>query len=220
VQDDEYEKRGITVTLPTQSTATLGSNSHDLKELERIAKLVESEKGIHLDIGCGAAKMEGYIGMDVRAMEGVDIVHDVNIHPWPLPDECVSLAICSHLVEHIPPVAIRPDGHTWFPFVAFMDEVWRLMKVGGTFMISLPYAHSEGFAQDPTHVNMCNHTTFKYFDPTHSLWGIYQAKPWFIQYTSYNTIGNLEIALKKHSDLSEEKLNDEYEKWFPLKRNE
>lgn len=152
--------------------------------------------GIRLDIGCGAAKQPGFVGLDIRDVSGVDIVHDVNSHPWPLPDESVLLAMCSHLVEHIPPVAIGPQG-TWFPFVAFMDEVWRVLKPEAPLMIACPHALSPGFAQDPTHCNPCNEATWSYFDPSQSLYAIYQPRPWRIRTMSWNPAANIEVVLCK-----------------------
>lgn len=160
---------------------------------------VQERSGIILDIGCGANKHPGSVGMDIRALPGVDVVHDINVHPWPLPDECVITAIASHLVEHIPPVAIGPDGHTWFPFVAFMDEVWRVLKVDGQFAIALPHGYSPGYLQDPTHCNACNEATWAYFDPEHPsmLWTIYKPKPWKIESLNWSLIGNMEVLLRK-----------------------
>lgn len=164
-----------------------------------IAELIKEKGGIRLDIGSGANVQEGFIGMDVRPLPGVDIVHDVNIHPWPLPSECVLLAVCSHLVEHIPPAAIRPDGSTWFPFVAFMDELWRVCKVGAEVAISLPHGSSQGFLQDPTHCNPCNERTWAYFDPDQILWTIYKPKPWRIKHLNWSPVANVEVALVKRA---------------------
>ena len=90
-------------------------------------ELIRTNQGISIDLGCGEHKTPGFVGLDVRDMPGVDIVHDLNVHPWPLPDECVTRIACSHVVEHIPPVAISELG-TWFPFVQFMEEAWRISK--------------------------------------------------------------------------------------------
>ena len=34
------------------------------------------ERFIRLDVGCGSNKQHGYVGMDIRKIKGVDIVHD------------------------------------------------------------------------------------------------------------------------------------------------
>ena len=95
--------------------------------------LLAESAGIRLDIGCGANKQDGFVGIDMQPLPGVDIIWDVNIHPWPLPDECALVAMCSHLVEHIPPCIVTAEGTRW-PFLEFMDEVWRLLKPNGEFI--------------------------------------------------------------------------------------
>ncbi len=94
---------------------TLRSPRLKREDVER--EIIEAKLGISLDLGCGANKHPGFVGLDVRDLPGVDIVHDLNVYPWPLPDESVNRITCSHVVEHIPPVAISELG-TWFPFVA------------------------------------------------------------------------------------------------------
>lgn len=183
---------------------------------QSIKGLLKEKSGIHLDLGCGDNKQPGFVGMDVRTLPGVDIVHDVNVHPWPLPDDCVTRVMASHLVEHIPPVAVNGKG-TWFPFVAFMDEVWRVCRVGAEFLISAPYWTSPGFAQDPTHVNAINETTLAYFDPLHhsQLWQIYKPKPWYYRYVSYDPLWSIEIMLMRHSE-DEELWQEERKQWGPM----
>jgi hypothetical protein len=161
-----------------------------------IDELLRERGGIMLDIGCGANKQTNFVGMDVRPLDGVDIVHDFNVHPWPLPDGCVISAIASHVVEHVPPVSIGPDG-TRFPFIEFMDEVWRVLKVGGDFAIVVPHGRSSGYLQDPTHVNACNENTWFYFVPSHPLWSIYQPRPWAVKARQWSPTTNIEVVLTK-----------------------
>jgi hypothetical protein len=47
---------------------------------------IEAARGIRLDLGCGRFKHELAIGIDREAHEGVDLVHDLTVAPWPLPD--------------------------------------------------------------------------------------------------------------------------------------
>ena len=177
-----------------------------------INELLKERSGIRLDIGCGENKQPGWVGMDVQEMPGVDIVHDVNVHPWPLPDESVLMAMCSHLVEHIPPVAFS-DGKTIFPFIQFMDEVWRVLKYDGQFAISCPHGSSQGFLQDPTHCNAVNEATWAYFDPLEAnglLYSFYRPKPWKINFLSWAPNANIEVVLvKRRIDQSYGGGNDE-----------
>ena len=158
-----------------------------------IEALVAENAGIKLDIGCGANKQDGFVGLDVRPLPNVDIVHDILVRPWPLPDECVLVAVAAHLVEHIPP-------HD-FQFVKFMDEVWRVMKPYGQFAIVTPHGMSQGYIQDPTHCNPCNERTWDYFCPEQpsGLWNFYQPKPWRLRTDPPvgHPAGNMELVLIK-----------------------
>lgn len=166
-----------------------------------ITALLDSKTGIRLDIGCGANKVhESWLGMDHQQLPGVDLVHNWNDFPWPLPDEIALQCLASHVVEHVNPA----DGH----FLRWMDEVWRITKPGGTFVVIVPYAGSHGFWQDPTHCNGVNETTWCYFDPTHpsGLWNFYKPKPWRIVpgYPKWNPAINLEVMLERLPEVQSE----------------
>ena len=64
----------------------------------RVAELLASKSGIQLDLGGGANPQRGFINMDKRELPEVDIIHDLEAFPWPLPDECAMRIIASHLV--------------------------------------------------------------------------------------------------------------------------
>lgn len=164
---------------------------------------LEQLSGISLDIGCGANKQPNFFGIDIQDLPGVDLIWDFNIIPWPLPDECALRAMASHIVEHVPPVSLE-NGKTRFPFIEFMDEVWRLLKVDGEFMIACPHGSSQGFLQDPTHCNALNEATWAYFDPYENntggmLYQFYKPKPWRIKYLSWSPAANIEVVLVKRA---------------------
>lgn len=163
-----------------------GLKDPDIKKL-----LEDNNLGIKLDIGCGANKQPGFVGIDIRAEKGVDIVHNLEETPWPLPDKSVSLAVASHVLEHINP-------HN-FVFVNVMNEIWRILKPGGRFVFVVPYAGSAGFWQDPTHCNGITEATLSYFDPLDKsgLYHIYKPMPWKIVESYWQINGNLEVVLEK-----------------------
>lgn len=156
---------------------------------------VKSLTGVRLDVGCGANKQLGFVGMDKRQVKGpdgkdiVDVIHDIEVFPWPFADESVLDILCSHIIEHIKP---------WL-MVDFMDEMWRVMKPGGQLVISMPYGVSYPYVQDPTHCNPCNEATFQYFDPRFPLYKIYEPKPWLISFGFPTWIagGWLELLMRK-----------------------
>lgn len=161
---------------------------------DQIVELMKTHAGIRLDIGCGQAKQPGFVGMDKRALPGVDIVHDWNDYPWPLPNECVVLALASHVVEHVNPA----DGG----FLRWMDELWRVMRFDGEVGIACPHGYSPGYLQDPTHCNPCSEATWGYFDPLeqNGLYYIYRPKPWRIKALTWNPAANIELVLVKRRE--------------------
>jgi SAM-dependent methyltransferase len=159
--------------------------------------LLKSKTHININLGAGEAPIAGFINVDLKSLPFIDVVWDLEQFPWPFPDECADLIVASQLVEHINP-------HKGI-FMKFMDEVWRITKTGGQFMIATPYAGSVAYYQDPTHCNPCNEMTWEYFDPFGptsggGLYKNYKPRPWKIVENSWYSQGNMEIILEKRPD--------------------
>ena len=156
---------------------------------------IEQKRGILLDIACGSNKRKGFVGMDKRQVDGVDIVHDLEVFPYPLDDESCLTIVGSHIVEHIKP---------WL-MIDFMNELWRLLKPDGQLAFSMPYGVSYGYVQDPTHCNAVNEATWQYFDPDKPLYQIYRPKPWKIApgFPVWQATGNMEVVMEKTSEVAE-----------------
>ena len=143
---------------------------------------------MRLDLGCGSAKQPGFIGMDIRKVKGVDIVHNAEKFPYPLPDNCCFQIVMSHLWEHIKP-HLRID---------LMNELWRIMEPDGQLFIASPYYQSQGAFQDPTHYGCPTENTFLYFCPAfEGLYKIYEPKPWKIVKNDYQAgyLGAVNVVL-------------------------
>lgn len=190
-----------------------------------IKQILEENKTVKLDVACGAQKNPGFIGMDVFPYPGVDIVHNALSFPWPLPNDSVNMIVASHFLEHIPPTgvdvhlsglidlliekkiitskeALNKFGnyHIFSYFISFLDEAWRVLKVGGQLAFVAPYYSSIGMAQDPTHIKMICEASMMYFDPeVHGgmLWNFYRPKPWKIEMQSFQGNGNIEAIISK-----------------------
>jgi len=121
-----------------------------------------------LDIGCGFNKEDGYTGIDKQDRDGVDIVHDLEVFPWPIETESCEHIVASHIAEHIKP---------WLQ-MDFMNECWRVLKPGGQLQLNVPYANTHGEVQDPTHCTSFNELTWFYYDPKYKFYEMYQPKPW------------------------------------------
>jgi len=162
----------------------------------KVASLLKkSNTGIKLDLGGGGNPQPGFVNVDCRKLPQVDIVHNLEKYPWPLPSESVGFMMASHLLEHIDPAR----GN----FLKFMDEAWRVMKPDGEFMIAVPYAGSPGMYQDPTHCNFLIERTWAYFDPLEAgggLYKIYEPAPWKVKFCTWNAYGNMELVLVKRRD--------------------
>ena len=150
---------------------------------------LEKRRGLLLDVGCGQAKDPRFIGIDKRKLPGVDIVHDLEKFPWPLENESCLTVVGSHIAEHINPQLT----------IDFFNEIWRVLKFDGQLALSMPYAGSPVYWQDPTHCNGFSQVTFQYFDPDYPLYGIYKPKPWAIEkgFPVYQINGNLEVLMRK-----------------------
>jgi hypothetical protein len=176
-----------------------------------IDQLLKEKSGIKLDLCCGANKHgPDWVGMDILDLPGVDLVWDIIVTPWPLPDECVSVAIASHVLEHIPKTqVIYKDGglQTINPLLMVMNELWRVMKPDGSFAIAVPHGASPGFMQDPTHASQINENTWAYFDPLMYdglLYNFYRPLPWRVKVNArgeplltFDPSGNMEVVLQK-----------------------
>lgn len=149
-----------------------------------------------LDIGCGNHKDQGWVGIDIQDLPGVNLVHDLNVHPWPLVSGSMIEAKAWHIVEHIPPVSVTELG-TRRPFLEFMDEIWRVLEPEARLDIETPYGYSDGFIHDPTHVNPIDEITFEHFDPDYPRYRTYQPKPWKIINLSWTRDGNVNIVMRK-----------------------
>lgn len=115
----------------------------------------------NLDIGCGSAKKDGFIGMDIMPFPCVDIVHNLDTAPWPIQDNSIDLVVSSHVIEHVDSV------------ITFMSEIYRVLKKGGRVVIRYPhYSHRNTF-RDPTHKRYLTLESLDYFTEGTGLCGMY-----------------------------------------------
>lgn len=115
-----------------------------------------------LDLGCGASKRDGFIGVDSLSLPGVDIVHNLSAYPYPFEDNSIEEVWMDNVLEHIPnPLKV-------------VEEIHRICKNGAKVKVGVPYFRSFYATIDPTHVNFFGVYWFNYFDPSHSFFHKYQ----------------------------------------------
>jgi acetyltransferase-like isoleucine patch superfamily enzyme/SAM-dependent methyltransferase len=105
---------------------------------------------VRVDLGCGARKAPGFIGVDVFPAPGVDIVADLST-AFPFADNSVDELRAYDFIEHL------PDR------LRTMNEIWRVCKDGALVDLFVPSTDGRGAFQDPTHVSFWNVNSFKYF---------------------------------------------------------
>lgn len=122
-----------------------------------------------LDLGCGPQPKNPFnadevFGIDVREDLEANIRRaDLTVEPIPYENDWFEYVSAHDFLEHIPRVVYTPMRRN--AFVELMNEVYRVLKVGGMFLSLTPaYPHAAAF-QDPTHVNIITEETFPlYFD--------------------------------------------------------
>jgi SAM-dependent methyltransferase len=122
-----------------------------------------------LDLGCGAApknffEAEEVYGIDVREdLEKNIHVADLAIESIPFPDNFFDYVTAHDFLEHIPRLVYLPQRRN--SFVELMNEIWRVLKVGGRLLSVTPAYPQPAAFVDPTHVNFITEQTFTlYFD--------------------------------------------------------
>ena len=90
--------------------------------------------------------------MDVVSLPGVNVVHDMNIAPWPFADNTFDEFVFDDVLEHSK------------NFLGILAEVYRVAKQGATVKISLPHFSSDNMYSDPTHTIFFSSRSFNYFD--------------------------------------------------------
>lgn len=114
-----------------------------------------------LDVGCGKNKTEGAIGIDFCKIEGVDIIHDLNVFPYPFDDNTFDRVIMKHIIEHLDNI------------VRVMEEIHRICKPGAEVLIKTPHFSCRDSWRDPTHKYHLALDSFDYFTENTSLTNYY-----------------------------------------------
>jgi len=104
-----------------------------------------------IDIGCGPSKRDGFTGIDILPLSGVDILRDVDRHGLPFSDGTIAAVHSSHFLEHVREL------------VFVMNEIHRVCVDGAVVQLIVPTLLGPWAAADPTHVRLFNARSFGYF---------------------------------------------------------
>lgn len=104
-----------------------------------------------LQLACGQRPKPGFINTDMVKLDGVDVVHDLNVTPWPWDDNTFTLVEGFDIFEHV-------DNP-----IAFITECHRILKPGKYLHLHTSYWRNPDSYTDPTHKRFCTENTFDYW---------------------------------------------------------
>lgn len=98
-----------------------------------------SGPGRVLDVGCGSAKLAGAVGLDISSDTDADVVHDLDVFPYPFDDDSFDQVLMQDVLEHLrEPIKV-------------IDELHRICRPGARIHLRTPHFSSLLAYSDPTH---------------------------------------------------------------------
>jgi SAM-dependent methyltransferase len=104
-------------------------------------QLKPSGAGRVLDVGCGTKRHPGAVGIDLSADTDADVVHDLDVRPWPLEDASFDQILLQDVLEHLKD-----------PYAVFA-ELHRVARPGARVHLRTPHFSSALAYSDPSHLH-------------------------------------------------------------------
>lgn len=99
--------------------------------MKNINNQIGEGSALKIDLGCGSAKREGFIGLDYVAAPGVDHVLNLTRDRLPFDDDTVDHVFSAHFLEHL----VEPNH--------IFQEIARVCRDGAKIEFWTPYAFSK-----------------------------------------------------------------------------
>lgn len=116
------------------------TNEHIHPKALELAKISEEQaKAVRLNLGCGNDYREGWINIDARQDVKTDFKHNLNVYPYPLPNDLYSEIEMRMILEHL-------DNP-----IRCLKECIRMAKNGCIIRITVPHARSLAQVGNITH---------------------------------------------------------------------
>ncbi len=110
-----------------------------------------------LNLGSGNKPRLGALNVDVTDRTHPDVVHDLDVTPWPLPPGHFTEVHAYDVVEHLADV------------VRTMEEIHRVCAPRARVFITVPHFSSANSFTDPTHRHHFSARSMRYFTDEHEL---------------------------------------------------
>lgn len=108
-----------------------------------------------LNLGAGNRIIGDAVNHDlIKHRPEISVAWDLNILPWPWPDNLFDQIVARSVLEHLRINAIES-----------MNECWRILRPGGQIFVKLPHWNSEVAHQDPTHYWLFSAHSLDQLDP-------------------------------------------------------
>lgn len=111
--------------------------------------------GAVLNLGSGRAYDPAAVNLDITPDTKPDIVHDLNVLPWPFVDNQFAEILAIDVLEHLE----RP--------LDALEEIHRIGRPGALVRIALPHFSSANCYTDPTHRTAFGFFSFDYVTGAH-----------------------------------------------------
>lgn len=151
-------------TDPIEAYADLVGFASGLWQVHLQRRSAEPWQPAQVNIGSGKDYRPGWLNLDVVARAQPDALVDLGrpfdlplrfdsnfVGPVRLAAGSVERLYANNVLEHVPDL------------VTFMTQALALLKTGGRFEIEVPFEHSPGAWQDPTHVRALNEKSWTYY---------------------------------------------------------
>lgn len=113
-----------------------------------------------LNLGAGQYIKEGFVNVDQFPLEGIDMMHNLTMFPYPFDDTSAEEIVAYDVIEHLPS---HIDGEN--TVLKFVTECHRILKPGGTLFIQTPRYDADFLYIDLTHVRGFHEQSFDFLDP-------------------------------------------------------
>lgn len=116
----------------------------------------QTAKKVILNLGAGKVRIPNSINVDLVNVPGyTDLVHDLDETPYPFKNNSVDEIHLYHVLEHLKDPLKK------------IEEMHRILKVGGTLYLRVPHFSSLGAFTDLTHIRPFAYSSFDCLEKHH-----------------------------------------------------
>jgi len=113
---------------PTLGKLYIADTEEDKAEAEKAGWNYVNANNIKLNLGCGNDIRRGYVNIDCREIQGIDLCYDMRLCSIPFEDETASEILLKDSLEHL----------SWRIVKDFLKDCYRVLKKNGKIHIQCP----------------------------------------------------------------------------------